>query len=256
MILIILALFIRAPDSFCQIFLKEKQMPKADKVKSNSKKIHPPSASSYLLERSILKKIHEENEKLNKLIENHTYAPIIWDGSKKIETTKTIRGLLLNSVVSTNLESPLLVQVFRDQGLPIGTRFSCKGITSNKRVLTYCDRMITPTKEVPVKVQILNTDGSSGLRGIYNDNKDSFIAGAVLSDLGRGIISASVSKLAPAIGTINEANEKAQIIEGLANSTRTTSDILQDEMKSQEPKVFIEAGKPVLIYFMESLNEY
>ena len=69
-------------------------------------------------------------------------------------------------------------------------------------------------------------------------------------------IAEGFSKLAPAIGTINEANEKAHIIEGLANSTRTTSDILQDEMKSQEPKVFIEAGKPVLIYFMEGLNEY
>ena len=162
----------------------------------------------------------------------------------------------MNSVVSTNLESPLLVQVFRDQGLPSGTKFSCRGITSNKRVLTYCDRMITPTKETSVKVQILNTDGSSGLRGIYNDNKDSYIAGAVLSDLGRGIITASTSKLTTPIGAFNEISEKNQIIEGLANSAKTTSDILQDEMKSQEPKVIIEAGKPVLIYFMEGVDAY
>jgi hypothetical protein len=231
-------------------------MTKINSTTQRPKVFHKSNKQNILFEANILKKIHEENEKLNKLIENQTYAPVIWDGSTKIETTKTIRGLLLNSVVSTNLESPLLIQVFRDQGLPIGTKFSCKGITSNKRVLTYCDRMITPTKEVPVKVQILNMDGSSGLRGIYNDNKDSFIAGAVLSDLGRGIISASVSKIAPSVGTINEINEKNQIIEGLANSAKTTSDILQDEMKSQEPKVFIEAGKPVLIYFMEGLNGY
>ena len=207
-------------------------------------------------EASLLKRIHEENEKLNKLIKEQSYGPIIWDVTRKIETTKTLKGLLLNSVVSTNLESPLLVQVFRDQGLPSGTKFSCRGITSNKRVLTYCDRMITPTKETSVKVQILNTDGSSGLRGIYNDNKDSYIAGAVLSDLGRGIITASTSKLTTPIGAFNEISEKNQIIEGLANSAKTTSDILQDEMKSQEPKVFIEAGKPVLIYFMEGVDAY
>lgn len=231
-------------------------MTKVNSTAQQPRAFHKTNKQNIFLEANILKKIHEENEKLNKLIENQTYAPVIWDCSTKIETTKTIKGLLLNSVVSTNLESPLLVQVFRDQGFPIGTKFSCKGITSNKRVLTYCDRMITPTKDVSVKVQILNMDGSSGLRGIYNDNKDSFIAGAVLSDLGRGIISASVSKIAPSVGTINEINEKNQIIEGLSNSVKTTSDILQDEMKSQEPKVFIEAGKPVLIYFMEGLNGY
>lgn len=256
MFLIILALIFRATNSYSKITLRESNMTKVNSIAQRPKAFHKSNKQNILLEASILKRIHEENEKLNKLIENQTYAPIIWDGSTKIETTKTIKGLLLNSVVSTNLESPLLVQVFRDQGLPIGTKFSCKGITSNKRVLTYCDRMITPTKEMPVKVQILNMDGSSGLRGIYNDNKDSFIAGAVLSDLGRGIISASVSKIAPSVGTINEFNEKNQIIEGLTNSAKTTSDILQDEMKSQEPKVFIEAGKPVLIYFMEGLNGY
>ena len=68
-------------------------------------------------EASLLKRIHEENEKLNKLIKEQSYGPIIWDGTRKIETTKTLKGLLLNSIVSTNLESPLLVQVFRDQGI-------------------------------------------------------------------------------------------------------------------------------------------
>lgn len=164
--------------------------------------------------------------------------------------------MLLNSVVSTNLESPLLVESIDNSSLPAGTRFKCSGITKNKRVLTVCDKMITPTKELSVKVQILNLDGSAGLRGEYNDGKDSYIAGAVISDFAKGVLSASKNKLAVPLGIVDADSEKNKILEGLANSASTTSDILLDEMKSQEPKVFIQAGKPVLIFFMEGLNAY
>jgi hypothetical protein len=260
--IILLALMFSAGNAFSKITLLEDILPKflrdhktnGPNEAQETKKVSKKSLTS--MEVGLLKKIHAENEKINQYIKEQSTQPVIWDGSRKIETAKVFKGLLLNSVVSTNLESPLLVQVFRDQDLPVGTKFSCKGITSNKRVLTYCDRMITPTKEVPVKVQILNTDGSAGLRGIYNDGKDSYIAGTVLSDLGRGIISASTSKISTPIGTMNDISEKNKILEGLANSAKTTSDVLQDDMKSQEPKVFIEAGKPVLIYFMEGLDAY
>ena len=207
---------------------------------------------------SVLKKLSKQNEELLKMLRERSSEekPFIWDGSNKIETTKVIRGILLNSVVSTNLESPLLVESLDNSSLPSGTKFRCTGVTKNKRVLAVCDRMITPTREVEVKVQILNLDGSAGLRGEYNDGKDSYIAGAVISDFAKGVISASKNKLAVPLGVVDADSDKNKILEGLANSASTTSDVLLDEMKSQEPKVFIEAGKPVLIFFMEGLNGY
>lgn len=205
-----------------------------------------------------LRKLAEQNEALLKLLKarSNQDAPLIWDGTKKIETTKVIRGVLLNSVVSTNLESPLLVQSLDDSILPTGTKFRCSGVTKNKRVLTVCDRMITPTKEVEVKVQVLNIDGTAGLRGEYNDGKDSYIAGAVISEFAKGVISASKDKVVLPLGSIDSDSEKNKVLEGLANSMSTTTDLITDSMKSQEPKVFIEAGKPVLIFFMEGLNGY
>jgi hypothetical protein len=116
--------------------------------------------------------------------------------------------------------------------------------------------MITPTKEIEVKVQLLNIDGSAGLRGEYNDGKDSYIAGAVISDFAKGVISASKTKITVPLGIVDADSDKNKILEGLANSAKTTTDVLLDEMKSQEPKVFIEAGKLVLIFFMEGLNAY
>jgi len=213
---------------------------------------------SKTIESAVLKKLSVQNEELLKMLKERSNEdkPLIWDGTKKIETTKVIRGILLNSVVSTNLESPLLVESLDNSSLPSGTRFRCTGVTKNKRILAVCDRMITPTKEVEVKVQVLNLDGSAGLRGEYNDGKDSYIAGAVISDFAKGVISASKNKLAVPLGVVDADSDKNKILEGLANSASTTSDVLLDEMKSQEPKVFIEAGKLVLIFFMEGLNGY
>jgi hypothetical protein len=210
------------------------------------------------IEMNALKKLSEQNVALLKLlqIKANEEKPFIWDGTKKIESTKVIRGLLLNSVVSTNLESPLLVESLDSSILPSGTRFRCTGVTKNKRVLTVCDRMITPSKEVEVKVQVLNIDGTAGLRGEYNDGKDSYIAGAIVSEFAKGVISASKDKVVLPLGSIDSDSEKNKLLEGLASSMSTTTDLITDSMKSQEPKVFIEAGKPVLIFFMEGLNGY
>jgi hypothetical protein len=116
--------------------------------------------------------------------------------------------------------------------------------------------MITPSKEVEVKVQVLNMDGTAGLRGEYNDGKDSYIAGAIVSEFARGVISASKDKVVLPLGSIDSDSERNKVLEGLANSMSTTTDLITDSMKSQEPKVFIEAGKPVLIFFMEGLNDF
>lgn len=210
------------------------------------------------VEMNALKKLSQQNEALFKLLQSkaNEEKPFIWDGTRKIESTKVIRGVLLNSVVSTNLESPLLVESIDNSALPEGTKFRCTGVTKNKRVLTVCDRMITPSKEVEVKVQVLNIDGTAGLRGEYNDGKDSYIAGAIVSEFARGVISASKDKVVLPLGNIDSDSEKNKVLEGLASSMSATTDLTTDSMKSQEPKVFIEAGKPVLIFFMEGLNGY
>lgn len=210
------------------------------------------------VEMNALKKLSQQNEALLKLLQSkaNEEKPFIWDGTRKIESTKVIRGVLLNSVVSTNLESPLLVESTDNSALPEGTKFRCTGVTKNKRVLTVCDRMITPSKEVEVKVQVLNIDGTAGLRGEYNDGKDSYIAGAIVSEFARGVISASKDKVVLPLGNIDSDSEKNKVLEGLASSMSATTDLITDSMKSQEPKVFIEAGKPVLIFFMEGLNGY
>ena len=206
-------------------------------------------------ENELLERLLQNNEKLNVLLQQRSKTPIIWEQRAQVLTGKTFRGTLLNSIVSTNLASPVIVQAIQGQGLPPRTKFSCQGVTQNKRVLTLCNRMITPEKETAITAQILNMDGSSGLEGIYDDAKESYITGAVISEFAQGMLSAAQTRIAGPLGSINDASVQNQLLQGAVNSGHTTSEILLDEMKSLEPVVTIEAGKEVLIYFMEALHE-
>ena len=203
----------------------------------------------------ILNKILENNKRLNSLLQSRSGVPVIWEQRAKILTGKVFRGTLLNSIVSSNLSSPVIVLSHPNQGLPHKTKFSCQGTTQNKRVITLCNKMVTTDKEIPIQAQLLNTDGSSGLEGAYDDAKDQLIAGAVISDFAQGMLSGAQSRFGSAFGSVRDDSAKNQVLQGFIESGRTTSDILLDEMKTAEPIVTIEAGEEVLIYFMEAVNE-
>ena len=203
----------------------------------------------------ILNKILESNKRINSLLQNRSGVPVIWEQGSKILTGKVFRGTLLNSIVSTNLASPVLVLARPHQGLPFKTKFSCQGTTQNKRVLTLCNKMITSEKEIPIQAQILNIDGSSGLEGVYDDQKDKFITGAVLSSFAQGMLSGAQSRIGTSFGAIRDDSVKNQVLQGLIESGKTTTDTLLDGLKTAEPVVTIEAGEEVLVYFMEAVNE-
>jgi hypothetical protein len=219
---------------------------KASVVKPQNKRIK---------ENEILERLLQNNKRLNDLLQQRGDGPVIWEQNAKLLTGKTFRARLLNTIVSTNLASPVLVMPYPGQGLPLKTKFSCQGVTQNKRVFTLCNRMITPEGEKSISAQILNIDGSSGLEGIYDDGKESLIAGSVISDFAQGMLSAAQTRISGPFGAISDSSGRNQILEGAINSGRTTSEILLDEMKRMEPVVIVEAGSDVLVYFMEAYNE-
>src|SRR5690606_31631494 len=203
----------------------------------------------------ILEEILENNKKLKTLLQARSSVPVIWEGRAKILTGKTFLGTVLNSIVSTNLSSPILVLAHEGQGLAPRTKFSCQGVTQHKRVFTLCNKMITSEREIPIQAQILNFDGSSGLEGIYDDGKEDFIAGAIISDFSQGVLSVAQSRLSSPFGAIRDDSAKNQLLQGAIESGKTTSNILLEEMRTKEPVVTIEEGIEVLIYFMEAVHE-
>lgn len=193
-------------------------------------------------------------EKLDKIIEQYRDRPAIWDFTLTydIKTASVLRGKLLNSIVSTNLESPLVVEVFPDQGLPEGTIISCLGMTKFKRVIAGCSRMITPGSagnEYDVEISLLNTDGTAGLTGEYYSGKELYVAGMIASSFARGSIELSQSRIATAGGELKLNSAKNRYLEGILNSADEATDLMKKEMQTTEPKVYIGAGKEVLVFF-------
>ncbi|RZF20626.1 TrbI/VirB10 family protein [Halobacteriovorax vibrionivorans] len=202
-----------------------------------------------------IKKIKAQGERIEELLKRRTSVPVIWEQRREFKTGSVVRGTLLNSIVSSNLASPVLIQARSMQGFKNGTLFSCSATTRNKRVLTICNRMIEEGVEHEITAMALNLDGSAGLVGIYDDRKEEMIESAVISEFASGMLSAAQTRVAIPYGDLRDSSLKNQLLEGLVQSGNKTSDILIDEAKTLEPIVTVNAGTEVLIYFMEALNE-
>lgn len=207
-----------------------------------------------------VKRLNHQGQKIENLLGKFQERSGIWDFTNQYDfkTGTVIKGVLLNSVVSTNLESPLLVEVLDGEALPSGTRFSCKGVTKLKRVMSVCNKLITPNdqEEFAVQVSLLNVDGSSGLKAdeVYT-GKEEYVAATVATAFSKGLIELNTERLASPLGELTVNNRKNRLANGVLNSLDETNDLMNSEMKSKEAKAYIKAGKPVLIYFQERFRK-
>lgn len=207
-----------------------------------------------------LLRLEEQNRKINEALGLHQQKPAIWDFTSNYDfkTGTVFRGVLLNSIVSTNLESPLLVQVNENQGLPKGSKFSCVGVTKYKRVVAACNRLIIPDedKEFEVQVSLLNSDGSNGLKAnYYYTGKEEFVAATVATSFARGMIELQTERLSTPLGELTANTSKNRLLNGALGATDEINNLMKSEMQNKEPKVYVEAGKEVLVYFHERFKQ-
>lgn len=205
--------------------------------------------------RPSLEKYLQERERQNELLFARTMTPHIWEGDKQIQTGKTYRGVLLNSVVSSNLASPMLVRIKDGQGLTHLAKFACQGVSLNLRVHSECHRLILPRKEIQVQAQLLNLDGTAGLIGEVQDGKEELMAAALATNFAQGALSLAQSRIASPFGDIRDSSARNQLSQGLINAGGTASDIYLEELKNITPTVTVQAGTEVLVYFQEAINE-
>jgi len=203
----------------------------------------------------ILNRLLEGRRKQNDLLYARSSVPVIWEGNQRIQTGKVLRGVLLNSIVSTNLASPVLVRVSQGQSISSLTKFSCQAVTLNKRVHTECSRMISPQNEINISAQLLNLDGSAGLIGHIDDAKEELMGAAIASSFAQGALSLAQSRVTTPLGQIQDSTLKNQLYQGAIQSGGAISDMLIEEMSTVTPTITIQAGTEVLIYFKEAIDD-
>lgn len=248
-----LMIFIYSSHLLSQVSIRPRHFSNesTSKTKTNIRSVVKKSKTTNFQE---LKDLNQTSTKLDQFIEKYSSRPAIWDftNTYDFKTATVLRARLLNSIVSTNLESPLVIEVLSNQGLPEGTLLSCMGMTKYKRVIAGCNRLITPGsagEEYTIEVSLLNSDGTAGLTGEYYSGKELYVAGMIASSFARGSIELSQSRLATAAGELKVNSAKNRYLEGILNSADEGADLMKKEMQTTEPKVFIKAGKEVLVFF-------
>jgi hypothetical protein len=257
LLLLLSSFVIYAEDMELRILFPKRKKEVAQKLKSErpQKVIKRQSEFDLAVDR-----LNYQGQKIENLLGKFQERSGVWDFTNQYDfrTGTVIKGILLNSVVSTNLESPLLVEVVDGERLPIGTRFSCKGVTKFKRVMSACNKLITPNdlEEFDVQVSLLNADGSSGLKAdeIYT-GKEEYVAATIATAFSRGLIELGTERLASPLGEITANTRKNRMTNGVLNSLDETNNMMNSEMKTKEAKAYIRAGMPVLIYFQERFKK-
>ncbi|MBT3981041.1 MAG: hypothetical protein HOE90_06785 [Bacteriovoracaceae bacterium] len=224
-------------------------LPKKDRyrIRKVFKQTKPRSSSSNLKN---LRRINEQNKRIEALLGLKFSRPFIGDETNSIDfkTGSVFKGILLNSIVSTNLESPILIEINPEQGFEQGAKIKCTGTTMHRRVITACSLLITTQNEFEISAVALNQDGSAGLKGMYYSGKDEFFAATVASAFAKGIVEISQDKLSTPYGELAKNTSKNKILQGAMNSIDEANTLLKEEASSKEPKVYIEAGKEVLVF--------
>jgi hypothetical protein len=181
-------------------------------------------------------------------------TPHVFDGGMVFKTGDMIRASLINNVLSTNLKTPIIVSNILSDKIDQDAKLICEGVTKHKRVQVHCFKLVTKFQEIKVNISLLNNDGTAGLTGLYYDGKDQYVAGILASEMAKGAMSVAQSKVNTNIGLTVEVSAKNQALQGLINTSNEVTELFKEQMKTNEPKVFIKSGKKVVLFFNQSIN--
>lgn len=187
-------------------------------------------------------------EKLNALSSNNSQFD--FTNTLIIPTGTTLRGKLLNSVVSSNLTSPILVRIRANQYFEEGAKLACLGERSGRRIYVACDRVIIGEVEYSGLItSLLNIDGSNGLRGDYWSGEERYVTGIIATSLASGVILSAGDSTQTPYGNQVVNTGKNTVISGLASSADKAVGLMSEKLEKSSGVVTLEAGSEVLIYF-------
>jgi len=160
-----------------------------------------------------------------------------------------IKGIVLNSIVSSNLESPILVEITESHcDIALNTKLICSGVSRGKRVSTFCSKLITNSNEFEINASLLNIDGTAGLTGVIYTGKEELVLGALAGSALSAALDVSRDRVSTATGELATNTQRNKVITGAMGGLDEAVQIMGDEAKNKETKISIEAGKEVLIF--------
>ncbi len=190
----------------------------------------------------------KSNQKINELLQKRAKSKIfISDSTDTIHyfSGDALKGTLINSIVSTNVPSTILVSI-SDQKHSLNYKVFCTGITQNRRVVANCAKLITSYGEFSINAKLLDTDGTFGLRGEYYSSKEEKIATAVALEVIQGVTT---------VNTVSEEDKiRDSLLKGMNSGVAKASSEILEDTENIVPKVYVNSGKEVVIQFLSEVK--
>jgi hypothetical protein len=205
-------------------------------------------------ERNEVKAINSETDKKNAevvriYLKSKNMGITDYTSTFDVLTGTTLKGIILNSIVSSNLESPIVVQVtYSNCDIPVDSKLICVGFTRGKRVSSACTRLISNLDEYEINASLLNLDGTAGLTGEVFTGKEEMVLGALVGGALSAALDVSRDRVSTATGELATNSARNKVLTGTMGGLDQGVQILSDEAKTKEAKVTIQAGTEVLIF--------
>jgi hypothetical protein len=205
-------------------------------------------------ERNEVKAINSETDKKNAevvrtYLKSKNMGITDYTSTFDVLTGTTLKGIILNSIVSSNLESPIVVQVtYSNCDIPVDSKLICVGFTRGKRVSSACTRLISNLDEYEINASLLNLDGTAGLTGEVFTGKEEMVLGALVGGALSAALDVSRDRVSTATGELATNSARNKVLSLTMGGLDQGVQILSDEAKTKEAKVTIQAGTEVLIF--------
>lgn len=169
----------------------------------------------------------------------------LYDDFKKFRSGDMIKGHLFNYVLSTNLNTPIIVIPDTDR-LPEGSKILCEGRVFQKRVAAQCSKVITPTNTIEINAVLLSRDGSFGLVGKYEDGRNYEMTKIIAQGALNNILESQRDTINTDLGLRPDRSNKNILLDGvLGGVSKANYDIKEGSLSS----VYLRSRLKIILYF-------
>lgn len=172
-----------------------------------------------------------------------------------ILSATTLKGQILTSVKSSSLGSPIKVEIYPNSYFEKSGYLNCKGVPETASIRIFCTQLIYGSEEYDIEIELLNLDGTAGIRGEVYTGKEEGFFGSLLGAYLKGSLDVEQERVAIPTGEMIKNTSRNKVLGGTIGATDEGIDILQNEMKGKLPKIAIESGTQVYVYFLKRFKQ-
>lgn len=198
----------------------------------------------------LLKRLNESDLKINSILENNQKRVILMKSSNKLNALTRLKGVLVNSVLSTNHKASTVLVKLLDNEFFEDAELRCLGVNYSKRVVANCDLIVSESKSYQIDANLWDLDGSEGIRPdeYYTGEEKEFLSSS-LSNLLEGFANGVKDTVLTPFGDVNRKSIRNQVLSGVSSIASGVKSKIKESDEKNLTVSLINSGREVTIFF-------